>query len=801
MDYFQPPVGPGSGIFKSTDAGRTWTATGPKGLPTAPMGRIDLGVAPGTQARRIYAGIDVPKEGGVFRSDDGGESWSRVNPDTALAGSYMNCLTPDPRNPDVVWAGGRGLRRTTDAGKTFTVVKGAPGGDDYHHLWIDPTDTRRMITAADQGAVVTLNGGQSWSSWYNQPTGQFYRIAADDRFPYKVYSGQQDSGTVGAATRSDYGQLTFRDWHPVGGDERDGDIPDPTDPNIVYGAGLGGRLSRWDARTGQVQNVSPWPVSSYGSRPTTVRYRYSWITPIAISPRPPHAIYQGAQVLFRSTNAGRSWDVASPDLTGAEPGTKGCDGDAPLERATACGYAVIFAIAPSPAADGVVWVGTENGRVQLTRDDGKTWSNVTPRAMADWTKVNIIDASAADPATVYVAADRHRADDLRPLAFRTHDFGATWTEIGHGLPDGAWVGVVRADPKRPGLLFAGTSRGVHVSFDDGDHWQSLQLDLPTTGINDLVVHGDDLVVATQGRAMWALDHIQPLRDLASAPPGDGPWLAPPATALRLRPNQNRDTPLPPEEPRGENPPVGAVIDYVLAQAPAGPVVLEVADAAGAVVRRFASDDKAIRPEESIYFSELWLEPPPAPSARAGHNRFVWNLRYPPPRVIERSYSMAAVPGDPWTGSPDGAFVLPGRYEVRLTADGVTRRQPLTVALEPRVAAAASDLEALLAFQRQVEATLARTAEQHETLVAARGRLRGAVAVARLESLAAGPESPERVNGVLANLAGDLESADVAPTASQREVLAWSRDASARWDSEWKAFAKGALADLGKRVRR
>jgi photosystem II stability/assembly factor-like uncharacterized protein len=844
LDYWQPAAGPGSGIFKSIDGGRTWAPVGLVGLPTVPVGRISLGVAPGMSARRVWALISSDTAGGFYRSDDGGATWARINSDPQLPSDYTSQVVPDPRNPDIVWAMGRSLHRSEDGGKTFAIPRGSPGGDDYHCLWIDPADAARMVSGADQGAAVTLNGGRTWSSWYNQPTGQFYRLAVDSRFPYWAYSGQQDSGTAGIASRSDYGQITFRDWHPVGGDERDGDVPDPASADIVYGAGLGGRLSKWFAATGQVQNVSPWPVASYGERPGTAPYRYSWITPLAISPRPPHAIYQAAQVLFRSLDGGRSWKTISPDLTGAEVRLKPdptrlndagrpCEGDVPVERATACGFGVIFAIAPSPAADGLVWIGTDNGRVQVTRNDGAAWTNVTPPDMKDWTKVNIIDASSADPATAYVAADRHRLDDYRPLAWRTHDYGRTWTEIGHGLPDGAWVGVVREDPKRRGLLFAGTSRGVHASFDDGDHWQSLQLDLPRTGVNDLVVKGDDVVIATQGRGIWALDAIEPLRRAQEA----GLVLVPPGEAWRLCPNNNKDTPLPPEEPRGENPPVGAVIDYVLPQAPTSPVVIEILQARGAgrgatlgtgkaetwgrgaagnaavgqafrpaepetVVRRFSSDEKPARPPADLYFADSWLAPPAVPTAHAGHNRFVWNLRYAPPRALEYEYSMAAVPGGT-VATPEGAFVLPGQYEVRLTVDGRTLRQPLAVAMDPRVQAPAADLAALLAFQRDVEAQMARSADLAEAAKAARKPLEAARstgrdasaraaaerALAGLEKLNAGAESPAAINAGLASLARDLESADLAPTQPQREALAHFQQALDRDEARWKAYSQ------------
>ncbi len=813
LDYFQPAAGPGSGIVGSADGGKSWTPVGSKGLPGGPLGRIELGVARGTGSRRVWAGISAPEGGGLYRSEDGGESWGLVSTDPNLTSDYMSGLTPDPNNPDVVWAMGRSLRVSTDGGRTFRIAKGSPGGDDYHFLWIDPTNARRMIAAADQGAVLTLNGGESWSSWYNQPTGQFYRLAFDDRFPYWIYSGQQDSGTVAIASRSDYGQITFRDWHPVGGDERDGDVPDPANPEIVYGAGLGGRLSRWDARTGQVQNVAPWPDSTYGARPGTGRYRYDWITPLAISPRPPHAIYLGTQVLFRSLDTGRSWQTVSPDLTGADPAAKGCDGDVPVERATACGYGTLFAIAPSPAADGVLWMGTDNGRVLLTRDDAKSWTDVTPPGLADWTKVNHIDASTGDPATAYVAADAHRRDDFQPTAYRTHDYGASWKEIGHGLPAGAWVGVVRQDPKRAGLLYAGTSRGVWVSFDDGEAWRSLQLNLPTTGINDLRVKGDDVVVATQGRAIWILDQVAPLRS-AAASPAASPRLVPPGRAYRLRGNQNKDTPLPPEEPRGENPPHGAILDYILPPGIAGAVALEIADSEGEVVRRFSSTDQAKRPEAEVYFSDLFLREARRISAAPGHHRFVWNLRYERPPALEYEYSIAAVPGHETPALPEGAFVLPGAYRVRLIAGGVTVDQPLEVVLDPRVEVPQEDLVRLLDFQRQVARALARAADLERArrraanlLAAAQDDPRGKRVAdlvtrrrAELEKLPAlREEDPGRASSVLASLAADLESADAAPTAPQRGLLAAYEKGIAAFASKWTSFAAGPYASLAQRL--
>ncbi len=810
MDYFQPTQGPGSGVYSSADGGRTWSAAGRSGWPEGDLGRIALAVVPGSGGRGVWAAVSGK---GLFGSSDGGATWSLLNPNGGLAGSYIANLTPDPRDPATLWAMGRGILKSADGGKSFVVAKGAPGGDDYHILWIDPSDSRHMITGADQGAVVTLDGGASWSSWYNQPTGQFYRLAADKRFPYWVYSGQQDSGTVAIASRSDYGQLTFRDWHPVGGDERDGDVPDPANPDIVYGAGLGGRLSKWNARTGEAQNVSPWPIPSYGARPGSTRYRYSWITPLAISPLPPHAIYQGAQVLFRSRDGGASWSTVSPDLTGAVPGAPGCDGDVPVDRASRCGFGVIFAIAPSPAVEAQVWIGTDNGRVQLTRDDGATWQDVTPPGLGDWSKVNTVDASASDPATAYVAADRHRLDELRPVAFRTHDFGATWTDIARGLPQDEWLGALRQDPQRAGLLYAGTNRGVYVSFDDGASWQSLQRNLPTTGINDLLIAGEgggDLIAATQGRAIWALDGLEPLRHLASVDRTQA-VLLPPPPAVRLRFNQNKDTPLPPEEPRGENPPVGAVLDYLLPHSATGPVALEIRDEQGGLVRRFASDERPVRPRDGVYFTGHWLAEADLPGTAAGHHRFVWDLRRERPAALDYDYAIAAIPGRETPPAPEGALVPPGRYEVRLIVEGEILRQPVTVVADPRLAWTPADYASLAGFQGEVDGLLADSARLAVAIGGVDSRLAAQPngrdgrpsrtveeARRRLAALRAG-DDPAAVNGRLSGLAADLESSDSAPTAAQREVLAEARGQLERFAERWREFERRDLSRLERRL--
>ncbi|MBA3897694.1 MAG: hypothetical protein H0X36_11305, partial [Sphingomonadaceae bacterium] len=532
QSYFTKVAGPGSAIYRSDDGGVTWRRLSGGGWPTGPLGRISLATARTAGGLRLYAVIDAAKDGGLWRSDDGGANWRHVNDEQAIASYYASRITADPRDPDVVYTVGQSLRRCDQGGARCEIVRGSPGGDDYHQLWIDPKHPGRMAAASDQGAAVTVNGGETWSDWYNQPTGQLYHLAADNRFPYWIYSGQQDSGTVAIASRSDYGAPNLRDWHPVGGDERDYDIPDPVDPNIVYGSGLGGHVSRWDARTGQSSEISPWPVSSYGLRPTTVKHYYNWVTPLVASRTGPATLYLGGEIVFRSRDRGLSWTEISPDLTGKAAGAQRCGGDVAIADARACGYGTITALEPSPLSADEIWAGADTGMVHASRDGGAHWADVTPPSVRDWSKISSIDLSALDARTAYIAVDAQRLDDFSPQVFRTHDGGATWTPIGKGLPEGRIVSAVRADPVKAGLLYAGTETGVYVSFDDGGRWQSLQQNLPTAWARDLLVHGDDLVVATQGRAIWVLGDLALLRQMTSAPASTRAHLFTPATALR-----------------------------------------------------------------------------------------------------------------------------------------------------------------------------------------------------------------------------------------------------------------------------
>ena len=763
LSYYASSEGKESGVYRSTDGGRTWKRLEGGGWPAGPLGRIGLAVAHVGAVSRVYASVEAKDEGGLYRSDDAGATWTRVNGERGLGSSYFGVVTVMPEDPDTVFVMGQSIRRCTAGGTHCEIFQGSPGGDDYHDLWIDPRNPARMISASDQGTAVTVNGGATWSSWYNQPTGQFYHLGADDRFPYRIYSGQQDNGTVSIASRSDYGAISYRDWHSVGADERDYDLPDPQDQDIVYGSGLGGRLTRWNARNGETQNISPWPVSTYGARPTTVTYHYTWITPIAVSHIPPYPLYQGAQVLFRSTDRGMHWTTISPDLTARGADAANCGGDPDPARARACGYGVIFSIGLSPRDNDTVWIGTDDGSVRLTRDGGKTWRDVTPPGVPVWAKVASVDVSAIDPGTAYVAVDDHRQDDFTPLAWRTSDYGRSWTAIAGGLPRDQFVSVVRADTVTRGLLYAGTGRGVFVSFDDGASWRSLQRNLPSAIVGDLLVHGDDLIVSTQGRAIWVLDDVSPLREIGRIRPEETAHLFTPATAIRVRRNQSKDTPLPPDEPVGKNPPTGAVIDFWLADPAKDPVRLEIRDRRGEVVRRFVSSDTSSAFPADRYFAERWVRQAAALTDTAGAHRFVWDLRGERPIVSKYHYSIAAVDGEDTPKLPEGMLVPPGDYRVALIVDGREQVKPLRIAADPRVPVDRAGLDAALALSRDVSAALLRQTTAMAELTLARKQLAEPKASEDAPNI-------ETIGDGLAELAIDLEQSDRAPTEPQRRAL-------------------------------
>jgi photosystem II stability/assembly factor-like uncharacterized protein len=809
QSYFTEISGAGSGIWRSDDGGAHWRRLAGGGWPGGALGRISLAATRKAGALRIYAVVDSKANGGLWRSDDAGTHWTLVNSEKAFASYYFNRVTVDPRNSDVVYLTGQSMRRCDRGGASCVIFRGSPGGDDYHSIWIDPKNPGHMAEGSDQGAAISVNGSATWSSWYNQPTGQFYHLAADNRFPYWIYSGQQDSGTVGIASRSDYGAPNLRDWHPVGGDERDYDIPDPVDPDIVYGSGLGGHISRWDAHTGTVADVSPWPVSNYGLRPTTVAHHFNWVTPLVTSRVGPPSLYLGGEVVFKSLDRGNNWAIISPDLTGKAAGAQRCGGDVAIADAMACGYGTIVTIQPSPIAGNELWVGTDTGLLQVTRDGGAHWAQLPIPGVQPWSKISSIELSTTDRATAYVSVDAHRIGDFAPHVFRTHDGGRNWRPITAGLPADQVVSTVRADPVRPGLLYAGNETSVFVSFDDGDIWQPLRSNLPTAWAQDLLVHGDDLVVATQGRAIWVLGDLALLRQVSSAIAAKAAHLFAPAPTYRVRFNNNKDTPLAPETPVGENPPQGAMIDYWLGATPKQPVTLEIRDASGAVVRRFSSLDRPANLPGDRYFAEEWTKPQPVLAATPGAHRWIWDLRAARPKALEYSYSIAAVWGKDTPLLPEGQLVPPGRYTAILTVDGAHQSQTFEVLADPRVANA--DYLAASRFSAALYEPMAKTWTGSAETDAVRDQLakripglHNAALAAQAKALAARLEPSEvpnsgfsGENATLASLETAAEGSDAAPSAGLNSIAAETTAAvEADW-SKWQRIKSTDLAALNK----
>jgi photosystem II stability/assembly factor-like uncharacterized protein len=699
----EPAPVPDAQIYKSTDEGATWQPVRGAGLPEKSRGRIGVVVAPGD--KRVYA---IMRQG-FFRSDDGGESWQQSTTDPRVIGSgYFSRVFVDPRNADIVFVMQTSMYRSVDGGKTFEAYRGAPSGEDEHVLWIAPDDPQRMILGTDQGAVISLNGGQSWSLWYNQPTGQFYHVITDNTFPYYAYASQQDSGSVVVPNRSDFGQITFRDWFSTGSFESGYIAPDPSNPNLIYSIGWFGTVLRLDRTTAQVSTMFV---------PGT-KYRYTWETPLVFSQSDRKTLFVGMQHVLRTTDGAMTWQEISPDLTekpaaAAAPAalkahakSKDDDEDEPqgLERG------VIQTIAPSALQAGRIWVGTSTGLVQLTRDGGATWQNVTPPEMPEHSHVFLIEASPLDAETAYAVASAR--NDHHPYIYRTRDSGKTWQKTVAGLPDGAIARVVREDPSRKGLAYAGTETGAYVSFDAGDHWQPLQLNLPTTPVRDLTVHGSDLVAATYGRGLWILDDLSPLRQLAAKMSDAKVYLFQPEAAMRVRWDNWQETPLSAETPAGQNPPDGAIIDYYLKSSASKEITLEIHDAQGKTVRRFSSTPEASA-DIPRNVPDFWFAPNASLQTKAGMNRFVWNLRYPDPSTLAYSfygkhidyieYTLPdyAIPGETPRHQPQGPLVVPGTYEVALTVDGKTYRQPLVVNADPRVHVSVADLAAQLDLAKQI----------------------------------------------------------------------------------------------------
>jgi photosystem II stability/assembly factor-like uncharacterized protein len=692
--------GDGGGILKSLDAGKTWRQL-TKGLP-GNIVQANIAIAP-SGPKTLFAAVRTRTISKLYRSDDGGETWSGTTddprPGLGIGGGDLPVVRFDPKNPQIVYSASIVCWKSTDGGKTWDGWRGAPGGDDYQNVWINPNNPDIILLASDQGAIVTVNGGKSWSSWYNQPTAQLYHVSADNSFPYRLYSGQQESGSVGIKSRGDQGEITFRDWQPVAAEEYGYVVADPLDPDII----IGGKLTRFDRRTGQAQNILPVPVQTEG-------FRMLRTEPVVFSPLDPRLLFFAGNTLWQTRDRGDHWEKISPDLSRPNyelPASIGKYKEDATKQAHRRG--VIYTVAASPLDANRIWCGTDDGLIQLTTDGGKTWTNMTPPNISAWQKISLIEAGHFDSNTAYAAINAMRIDDLRPHIFATRDSGKTWREIANGIPAGQVVNAVREDSQRKGLLFAGTEKGVYGSFDDGANWESLRLNLPASSVRDLVIKNDDLVVATHGRGFWILDNITPLRQFnavagvvdpgskSSAPAASAhgyseDQLFKPQTALRVRANLNTDTPLPPDEPAGENPPDGAMIDYSLSKDASGPVTIEIKDGKGQSVRKYSSADAPVEPNpKRLRIPSYWIRPLQSVSTRAGLHRFLWDLRYTPVPGVEPQFPMQATYRNtaPSATSP---WVAPGDYTVALTVDGKSFSQPLTVTMDPRVQASAGDLQ-------------------------------------------------------------------------------------------------------------
>jgi photosystem II stability/assembly factor-like uncharacterized protein len=819
--------GTDGGIFKSTDGGKTWRKL-TKGLPSD-LVQAYVAIAP-SEPSRLYATIATTHEGGygsgaglgIYRSDDAGENWYRATTDSRpaakIGGGDLPVPKVDPKNPDVVYVTSITTWRSRDGGKTWTAIKGAPGGDDYQNIWINPENPDILLLVSDQGAIVSVNRGRTWSSWYNQPTAQLYHVEASNTFPYRVCSGQQESGSVCIAERGNDGKITMRDWRPVGAEEYGYVAPDPLHPDIVYGAGTND-VTKFHWSTGQVQDVTPIPIR-------TGQYRVDRTQPVLFSPVDPHILYYAANVLFKTADGGHSWQVISPDLSRPSPGVPRNLGSlAAKDQKAAKEHGVIYAVGPSFTDVHTIWAGTDDGFIWITRNGGKTWSNVTPPDMTSWSKVTQITASHFDDDAAYASVSRFRIDDLRPFIYRTHDGGRMWELITKGLPDDAPVDTVREDPVRKGLLFAGTETGVWFSLDDGDHWDSLQLNLPHTSMRDLWIHDHDLIVATHGRSFWILDDITPLEQMSDAVEHSGATLFKPEPAYRVRRDTNTDTPLPPETPMGKNPPDGAVIDYYLGQAASGLVMLDILDANGKLVRHYASTQKpAVNLEELKKTLEIplyWVRVPRVLPSSLGMHRWVWDLHYGPPASTHHEYPISAVPHDT-PRLPLGPRAVPGHYTVRLTVDGHSYDQPLVIKMDPRVKVSM----AALTQQFQVEMRLAsmmtetthaeRQARSVETQLQQLSKETSGslgTSVERLEKNVSdllggapsffGPVSSEmslgRVDDELGTLYGSVDSADAAPTVAQMDAMSKVDGEFAAVMARWREIETAGVTAIDRQL--
>ncbi|HTQ12701.1 MAG TPA: hypothetical protein VMH86_02405 [Rhizomicrobium sp.] len=809
---YPPSNGPGSGLYVSHDNGVHWSQITGNGFPAHPA-RMGIALSP-AQPSRVYVLADgPPDEAGLYVSDDNGRHWSHATGDKRIwdRGWYFSGITVDPKNADRVYVMDTIVLRSDDAGKHFIALKGDPTGDDFHQMWIDPTNPDRQILGVDQGTLITLNGGKTWSSWLNQPTAQIYHVSTDNRFPYWVYGAQQDSGAVALPSRtSGYDGITMEQFHEITpGGESDMIAPDPDDPDIIYG----GRVDKLDRRTDQVRIVDP--TLAY----PTLHYRAAWTLPLAFSKRGKKVLYFANQRLFRTGDGGNHWMPISPDLTRRDAGVPktldaptAADDDHVDKR-----RGVIYSIAPSPLKAASLWVGTDDGLVWKTSDNGAHWTQVTPPVLTPWSKIAGIELSHFDANTAYLAVDRHRLDDDTPYIYRTTDGGRSWTLIDGGLPQNAFVNVVREDPAQRGLLYTGTERGMFVSFDDGANWQSLQQNLPMTSVRDIDVHGDDLVIATHGRGFWIMDNVTALRQMNLVEAAHGAVLIKPAIAVRERPSGFTGTPLPKDEPMAANPPFGADIDYVLPPAIKGPVTLTIFDAKNRKVKRITSAAKVVTPDAAtLTFALEWVPPQRILSAAPGMHRFVWDIHYPG----------AGNPENPFESA--GIWAPPGKYTIELSAGGQTLRQPLVVEPDPRVKIppGAYEREFSLAMKVQDASTqISRALKEASGLLKTLGDREAqqtklqpqiALAMSDISALSGLPlpagkrlarQSPSARTDSLQSLADDfaklkqaVDGADADPSADSRASYAALSKTLATTLETWKQLDKQILESLGARLK-
>jgi photosystem II stability/assembly factor-like uncharacterized protein len=797
--------GPGSGLYKSTDGGMNWRRLEGHGLPGGILGRIGIAIS-GANSNRVYAIIEA-KENAIYSSDDGGENWKMVNNEPLWVRPwYQNHIFADPQNVDTLYSLDVGLFRSTDGGRTFEALPGVPHSDN-HDLWIDPTNPKRMIEADDGGATITVDGGTTWTLQNNQPTGQFYHVTTDNQFNYYIYGSQQDSGSVAIRSRTDQGSISEADWHSVGGGESGFIWPDPRDSEVVFAGDHNGRFTRYDGHTGQVLDIAPW----FGARAhqaSDVKHRFQWTAPMQISPNDPNVLYLGAEVVFKTTNGGMSWTAISPDLTRNDK-TKQHSTPEPLtpDNSSAEYYDTVFAIAESPVQKDLIWAGTDDGLVHVTSDGGKHWTKVTPHDLPEWSRVNLIEPSHWEAGTVYVAADLHFSDDLRPMIFKTTDFGKTWTTITNGIPASSYVHSVHEDPKRKGLLYAGTEQGIYISFDDGADWQSLQLNLPLSPVYDTAVHGDDLVAATHGRAFWVLDNITPLRQANRSIASEPAHLYTPAIAYRVHSGGRGGGAG--RRNASQNPPVGAVIDYYLGPGASRPVAIDIFDSHGQVVHHGSSDAQASAATAGR--GGRGGGDARGPTAVPGLNRFVWNFRLDGPKQVPGMVISE-------TNGP-GPAVPPGTYQVKLNAGGKEYTAELVVAADPRVKVPQADFDKQYEFAvklrdrvndvnstvNEIRAALAvlesrkkadSSKEQaidalEQRMVAIEGQLMQVASVTRWADLV----YPIELDAQYADLMNVVESADSAPPAQTYEVFQTYEQKRDDLMARWKAV-KAQIAQLG-----